>query len=139
VTDQDPIKTAVRSTKRKQRLGKGAHACLLCGYSEPEGLVPVKPEWLEAHGVPRCLLEEHHLVGHKRDRELVALLCRNCHAKATEGLLREGISMQPEDNPKALVATMLDALAVFLEMLAAAVRRWAEMLRQAVTPEASNA
>jgi hypothetical protein len=136
--DKNPIGTAVRSTRRNERLGGGEHACLLCGYSEPEALVSVTPEWLEAHGVPRRLLEEHHLVGRKRDGKLVALLCRNCHAKATEGLLQAGIGMQCERDPRTLVATMLDALAVFLEMLAAAVRRWAEMLRRTLSPEEAN-
>ncbi len=137
--DKDPIKTAVRNVRRNQRLGEGEHSCLLCGYAEPEGLVAVNTQWLESRGVPRRLLEDHHLVGWKRDGELTALLCRNCHAKATEGLLRAGISMQREPDPKELVAMMLDALAVFFEMLAAAVRRWAQMLREVNNPEAQNA
>jgi len=101
---------------------------MICGESNLETLIPLTPDWLEAHGVPRSLIEMHHPVGEAHDRELIVPLCRNCHAKATEGLMRAGISMRPGPDPKARVPLMLDALAVFLDMLAAAVRRWARVL-----------
>jgi hypothetical protein len=121
--DRNPIKTAVRSTGRKRRLGSGEHVCLFCGYSELAALVPVTKKFLE----------DHHVVGRRRDSELISVLCRNCHALAREDLLQENIAMQRETNPNALVASMLDALAVFLEALVEAVRRWAEILRQAIS------
>jgi len=46
--------------------------------------------------------------------------------------------MQPEQDPNALVASMLDALAVFLEALVAALRRWAQVLRGTKEGEAKN-
>src|SRR5580704_12892412 len=112
--DRNPVKTAVRGTRRKRRLGDGEHVCLLCGYSTPPALIPVTKKFLE----------DHHIVGWQRDSELISVLCRNCHALACEGLLQENINMQRETNSNALVASMLDALAVFLETLVAAVRRW---------------
>ena len=121
--DRNPIKTAVRSTGRKRRLGNGEPVCLFCGYSELAALTPVTKKFLQ----------DHHVVGWKRDGELISALCRNCHALASEDLLQEDIDMQRETNPSALVASMLDALAVFLEALVAAVRRWAEILREAIT------
>ena len=136
--DQNPIKTAGRAARRKEYLGGGEGMCLLCGYSKPEALIPVTEEWLEAHGIPRRILEEHHVATRNRDGQLVALLCRNCHTEATEGLLRAGVSMRAERDPRARVAAMLDALAVFLGMLAEAVRRWAEILRRVLTPEDPN-
>jgi hypothetical protein len=87
--------------------------------------------------VTKKFLQDHHVVGWKRDSELISVLCRNCHALASEDLLQEDIDMQRETNPNALVASMLDALAVFLEALVAAVRRWAQILRQAIS-EARN-
>jgi hypothetical protein len=121
--DRNPARTAVRSTRRKERLGNGEHVCLFCGYSEPTALIPVTKKFLQ----------DHHVVSRKRDSELISVLCRNCHALASEDLLQEDIDMQPETNPNALVASMLDALAVFLEALVAAVRRWAQIFRQAIS------
>ncbi len=120
--DCNPVKTAVRSTRRKRRLGNGEPVCLLCGYSEHTALTPVTKKFLQ----------DHHVVGWKRDVELTSVLCRNCHALASEDLLQEDIDMQRESNPNALVASMLDALAVFLEALVAAVRRWAHILRETI-------
>jgi hypothetical protein len=74
-------------------------------------------------------LENHHTVIEKHDSELTVLLCRNCHAEVTEDLRRAGVSTKPESDPKLRVSIMLDALAVFLEALTPALRRWAELLR----------
>ena len=128
--DRDPIKTAARARRRHERHGGDPSVCLLCGYSDLVALVRVSPDWLMAHGVPRSLLEEHHLAGRKHDPELTVPLCRNCHAEATEGLLRAGVSMRPEPNPIARVALQLDAQAIFHEALAASERRSAELLRK---------
>jgi hypothetical protein len=93
-----------------------------------ECLTPVTLDWLEAHQV---LIEEHHVVGKKNDPDFVVPLCLNCHRLVTECLAQAGISMHRDPNPQKRVAVMLEALAVFLDMLAAAVRRWAALLKQA--------
>ena len=80
-------------------------------------------------GVPGHLFEEHHIVGVKHDPELTILICRNCHAKVTEGLLRAGVSMRPEPDPVKRLVHMLDAQAVLFEKLTDAQKRWAEQLR----------
>lgn len=128
--DNDPIGTAGRATKRSQRLGSGPQVCPFCGYADPVALIRVTAEWLREHDVPSTLFEGHHPLGENHDPELTVLICRNCHAKATEGLLCAGISMRPEPNPVARVALMLDAMAELDETQAAARRRCAELLRK---------
>lgn len=118
--------------RRQARLGDGPHICILCGCSDPVALIDKTPDWLEHHSIPKTLFEQHHPAGRHHDPELTVFICRNCHAEATEGLLQAGVSMRPEPDPVLQVALMLDALAVFLEVLAAALRRWAELLRNSL-------
>jgi len=115
--------------KRRQRLGTDMYVCLFCGYIDPVALIRVTEEWLRQQGVPSSLFEDHHAVGEKHDPHTTILLCRNCHANATEGLLRAGVSMRPEPDPVDRVAMMLDGWAVFHEDEATAERRMAELLR----------
>ena len=128
--DRDPIKSAARDMRRHERHGGSSSVCMLCGYPDLVALIRVSPDWLTAHGCQRSLLEKHHLVGRKHDPELTVPLCRNCHAEATEGLLKAVVSMRPEPDPARRIALMLDALAVFREEEAEALRRWAELLRK---------
>lgn len=129
--DHNPIKTDVRRRKRQDRFDNADPRCIFCGYPEIEALTAVTLEWLKSHGscVPKALTELHHVVGKKHDSDLVVPLCLNCHRLVTEDLARAGISMHPERDSKTLVALMLDALASFFELLVAALRRWAELLR----------
>jgi hypothetical protein len=60
---------------------------------------------------------------------LTVLLCRNCHAEVTEDLRQAGLNPTSESNATLRVSLMLEALSVFLEALAPALRRWAELLR----------
>jgi hypothetical protein len=126
--DNDPIGTAGRRRRRQKRFSVENPVCLFCGEPNLECLSPVTLAWLKAHQV---LLEDHHVVGNKSDPDFVVPLCLNCHRLVTEGLAQAGISMNRESNPQKRVAVMLEALAVFLDMLAAAVRRWAALLKQA--------
>ncbi len=123
--DKDPIQSAARLMKRLTHLGPGPHVCRLCGYSNPWGLVVVT----------RSFLELHHVVIEIHDSELTALLCRNCHGEVTEDYRKAGISTEPAVNDIERVAIMLDALAVFLEALVLALRRWAELLRSNTNKE----
>jgi hypothetical protein len=131
VIDQNPIKTDVRRRKRQDRFDCATPRCLFCGYPDIEALTGVTLEWLNSHGscAPKSLTELHHVVGKKRDADLVVPLCLNCHRGVTEGLAKAGISMHAERESKTLVASMLDALASFLEFLVSALRQWAELLR----------
>src|SRR5450759_2497992 len=88
VIDKDPIRTAVRRRRIQRRFNDENPHCLICGEPELASLTAVTADWLRSHEVeiPDRLINFHHLVGEKHDRELVAPLCLNCHAKAHEGL-----------------------------------------------------
>ena len=120
MTDQNPIKTDARRRKRQERFGNPNPKCVLCGCPDLEALTPVSPSWFKQHGI-----ELHHLVAEARDSELMVPLCLNCHRTATEGLAQAGIDMDCETDPREHVASMLEALAVFFELVIEALRRWA--------------
>lgn len=132
---QFPIRTARRKALREERLGQDAF-CLFCGYACLESLTKVPRKWLESKGVSkdwlRRLLEDHHVVGEAHDPDLFVTLCLNCHRQVTEGLAREGVSMDPEKNISKLVALILRASAVFFEALAKSYRKWATLLENEV-------
>jgi hypothetical protein len=131
VSDPQPIRTARRKSQREDRLGTDAF-CLFCGYACLESLTHVSRKWLEAKGIPKRyldrLLEEHHIIGHAHDPDLVVTLCLNCHSEITEGLAREGVGMRPQKNLHRLIAQVFRASAVLFDALAASYRRWATLL-----------
>lgn len=138
--DEDPIRTDGRRRRKQQRLGSSHPVCLVCNCSDIAALTDVTPEWLKERGVivPPGLMEMHHVVGQKHDSDFVVALCLNCHRKVTEALDQGQITMQPKRDSRELVALMLDALAIFLDMLVAAVRRWAELLRKSIILEGTH-
>jgi hypothetical protein len=97
-----------------------------------EALTKVSRQWLEPRGISKRridrLLEVHHIVGVARDPDLTVTLCLNCHREITEGLAREGVGMDPENNLSKLIAAMLRASAVLFDFLAASYRKWASLL-----------
>lgn len=105
--DADPARTAARRRRRIERLGPDC-ACALCGYRNPSALVLVS----------RTLLEAHHVFGRKRDWGLTVVLCRNCHAEITEDLMRAGVPMVRERDPRRRVAFALLSAAVFFKKYA---------------------
>ena len=129
--DQNPIKTDGRRRRRQERFGNLNPKCVLCGCPELETFTPVSPGWLEAHGI-----EFHHVVAADRDSELVVPLCLNCHRTATEELAQADIDMICETDPDKRVASMLKALAAFLEQVVDALRRWAKTLEEGDPPDA---
>jgi len=125
--DSDPNRTALREARRSQRLGAYHDACIICG--EP-ALRTVSVQFAQTHGIPRSLIERHHVVGRKRDAELMVHVCLTHHWLVTTGLLREGVDMQAERNVDVQIAQCLVAVAILFEMLAPALRRWADKLRK---------
>jgi hypothetical protein len=95
-------------------------------------------QWLETKGVPAQVLdrlvERHHIHGEAHDPNLVITLCLNCHRQITEGLMREGVSMQPHENARKLVTAKLIASAVVLESLASSCRDSASLLEELDEP-----
>ena len=130
--DHDPIGTAIRQKRRQERFGEDPALCILCGCSDTVALIDKTADWLKRHGIPNSLLEQHHPAGQHHDPELTVLICRNCHAILHEGILQAGVNMRPEPDPISRVATMLEALSVFFKMLAAAMSKWAELLRKSL-------
>src|SRR4051812_16589819 len=125
--DRDPIKTAIRNLARENRLGEGPKVCILCSYGDPLGLIGIKKDWVGRHKncLPRNLFEKDHIVGRNHDPDFIFPICRNCHAEITELRRRAGITMGFLSDPKEREALRLEALAFFLEMVTAALRRWA--------------
>jgi hypothetical protein len=69
----------VREQQRLLRLGTAYRVCALCGFAHPAALLPVRQDHVEAR-----VLEQHHPLGRKAYPDDVVILCRNCHALATE-------------------------------------------------------
>ena len=72
IPEPDPIKNDARRQRQSRRLPTDA-TCALCGETNPEVLKPPT----------RSILEAHHAAGEANDADLVAVLCLNCHRKAT--------------------------------------------------------
>ena len=133
--DCEPVRTAVREARRRTRLGEQPHLCILCGETDPVTLIAKTREWLATRGVPASVFEAHHVSGEAHDPDFTFPICRNCHAKAHEGLLQAGITLRPAASPWIRDALRLEAIAMFFEMLASACRRWASEIRnRKVTP-----
>jgi len=103
--ESTPIKTARRLSRRADQ-----NCCLLCGR--------------------RRRIERHHPTGKNHDPPFTVPLCQACHALATENLLRAGVSMRRAKDSVECVRSSLQGSAVFLEMLAEAMWRWSESLKQ---------
>ena len=135
--DKQPIRTARRTNRRKDRFGSN-NFCLRCGYACLESLTTVTRRWLETNGVPAKLLdrllEDHHIHGEAHDPNLVVTLCLNCHREITEHLMREGVSMRPAKNRHELIALKLKGSAVLLESLASSWRDMASLLDESDEP-----
>jgi len=124
--DSDPFRTARRNMRRRARFGSIPQACILCPCLDLAALISGTRSELEAKGIPRTLFEGDHIVGRAHDPEFVFSICRNCHALVTDERLRAGISMLPEPDRNERAALRLDALALFEEKIAEALRRWAK-------------
>jgi len=122
--EDDPIGNDARDAEHLRELGPEPHICLFCGLSDPQWLLPKPLEWLLAR-VPRTVLEEHHVVLEALDPGFKVLLCILCHFKVSQGYLKAGVKFGPEPDPQKCVALMLRNLALFREMEAEALRRWA--------------
>lgn len=125
--DHDPNSAALREARRHQKLGNCSDICLICGQP---ALKIVSVKFAEAHGIPRSLIEGHHVVGVRRNSQLMVPLCLTHHWILTVKLINENIHMQAERDDNEFVAQCLTMLAIFLEILSPALRDWAERLRE---------
>jgi len=120
--DRDPMKTAVREQKRRDRLPANA-ACALCGETDPVKLRKATEEAV-AGIARRQFLEAHHVMGRHIDPDLIVVLCLNHHAEATESLRRGGVAMEPQKNLLELLVLALKAVSAFLQNALRSIERW---------------
>jgi hypothetical protein len=106
--------------------------CLFCAIDDPLVLIPRPLRWLK-YRVRRSVLEKHHVLARNHNPDFIVLLCRNCHAKVSEGYLQAGIELKREPNSRKRIVHMLRAQAVFLRELAERNCQWAADLCNEVT------
>ena len=111
--DKNPKRTACREAKHKRRVPPGS-VCARCGESAP------------------YLLELHHVMGKVHEPGLTITLCKNCHAKATQGQLQEEAPLSATSNLLDRVAAIFDALAAFFRFLADSFNQLAGQIRNSM-------
>lgn len=116
-TDEPAAARARREARRTRRLGPDA-ACATCGVKTPEALVRLE----------RTILEKHHAAGRANDVTLTVVLCRNCHAIATEAQRTHGAPLGQPDTILDRAIGMLRSLSAFFDVLADALAWLADML-----------
>lgn len=113
----DPIAAAARRAKREQRLGNDP-ACVLCGFTNIDALIPLG----------RNILEAHHIVGRANDDELTVPVCSNCHRVLTAGYLDAGVSLHRPPTLLHKLVAILRALGVMLLAIGNTCVEWADQL-----------
>src|SRR5205823_7462269 len=114
-----PIRADARCARRRRRLGPDA-ACVVCGESDLVLLTRGK----------RRVIQAHHVAGRRHDAELTAVLCLNCHARATEALERVGVPMRRAATTLERLIFSHRARAAFFRQLSDAELRNAAFLEQ---------
>lgn len=99
----DPLGNAARSAARERRFTPDA-ACIRCGITTPETLVPAR----------RSFLEAHHVCGKANDAGLTIPVCRNCHAVLTERQQAAGVTFAAPPTLLHQIASALESLLAFL-------------------------
>lgn len=123
--EEQPIRAARRKIRQQDRLGGLTPICSYCGEVAIE-----------------CL-ELHHVVGRKLDESLVEVRCRNCHRKIElqrdlVNLTRNGKGGSKEPVRDEVIKLRLLGLAEGHESTAAALRRWADEIKQGEESDAAE-
>jgi hypothetical protein len=126
--DRDPVKKAVRRARRQQRLGSEA-SCALCGVADQESLRIVEDPKLRDR-IRQIVLERHHPLTSAQDPDLTIILCRTCHALATESLRCAGVPMMIQGNPLDRQIARCKAWGAFYRDAAGAEDRMVEALEE---------
>jgi hypothetical protein len=77
---------------------------------------------------PFCI-ELDHSAGRQHDPWLKFPVCKRHHAEITENRLQADVSMMYQSDPIERVRHALEATSIFTEMLAKAMWRWSELLK----------
>lgn len=103
--DQNPIRTARRQVRQKERESRGlaVSPCVLC-------------------------IQDHHTAGRNHDSQLTAPVCELHHRELHELMLQGGVSLRFEPETRTRVAQALRASAVYDRRRADAMERWADLL-----------
>lgn len=117
----NPIATSGRRARREQRFGLNA-ACVRCGITTPETLVPLK----------RRFLEDHHVCGQANDAALTVPVCRNCHAVLTERQQAAGVTFTPPPTILHQIAAALVSLFAMLHDLCERGMNWVEAVSRLI-------
>lgn len=107
--NQNPKKDATRRSRQRRRLPPEP-VCVGCGETDP------------------VLLEAHHPAGEVHDKDLIVVLCRNCHAKATEGQRQGEVPLRPTSNSLDRIVALLKAFGAFFHTIADFMIRTAQQL-----------
>lgn len=113
----NPMKTAARRARRANRFEAHA-ACVRCGITTLETLVPLK----------RRFLEDHHVCGQANDAALTVPVCRNCHAVLTERQQAAGVTFATPPTILHQIAAALESLFAFLYELCERGMGWVAAL-----------
>jgi hypothetical protein len=116
----DPLGTLARRAKQARRLPPDA-ACAQCGETDPTMLIATKRR--------KPVLEGHHVMGRHNDPDVVVVLCRNHHAKATDAQYAVGsLPDGPAHSALERLPLALKALGSFFQLLATSCYVWAGVL-----------
>jgi hypothetical protein len=107
VRDQNPIKTARRKARQKEReeLGVAIPPCILC-------------------------VHDHHTAGQNHDPLLTDQVCERHHRELHEQLLQGGVSLRFERDPIKRAVLSLQAIATYDIARAGALQRLAALLSE---------
>lgn len=119
----DPIGDDLRKLRRARRLGT-TRICVLCGEADTASLTKTS----------RSLLERHHLAGRVNDRDLVVVVCLNCHARLSEAQRDDSIDLRASESRTSLerLQALLGGLADFSFELGRALRGWSDELARLI-------
>jgi len=80
-------------------------------------------------------LERHHIGGKANDGSLLVIVCRNCHAKLSEGQRDSGVALHsdPERTSLERLESVLRGLADFFALLVESLRGWADELVRTIS------
>ena len=117
----DPIRTGTRRMYRDRRFGTDA-ACVRCGVTTPETLVPVH----------RALLEAHHVCTRANDEGLTVPVCRNCHAILTERQQASGVTFAAPPTLLHQIAAALESFFTFLYEMCERGMDWVTALSELI-------
>jgi len=100
---------------------------------QDRGIPPEKLQSLIPDEDPRSDLQEDHVASRQHDRDLVAPVSRQAHVSRLERNRNTAcVNRKYQSNPVKRVMWALRSTAVFLELLAEALWRWADILEKSL-------